>query len=71
MPVVVPGWRAKPNTRTTMIQEMILTELGRIRQSLDAATDLRSVTITVKMKVGGVTPRTVVTQLESEATLSD
>jgi hypothetical protein len=71
MAVVVPGWRAKPTTRTSLIQETILVELGRMRAAIDAAPDVRSVTITVKMKVGGITPRAVVSQIETEATMAD
>jgi len=62
----VPAYPSRPRTRTTNVQEAVTLQLTQMREMLDAARDVRAVTISVKMKNGTPTVRAVVVQIDTE-----
>ena len=64
----LPTYPSKPRTRSLNVQDAVTRQLAEMRDMLDAAKDVRAVTISVKMKNGSPVVRAVVVQVETEMT---
>lgn len=64
----LPTYPSKPRTRSLNVQDAVTRQLVEMREMLDAAKDVRAVTISVKMKNGSPVVRAVVVQVETEMT---
>lgn len=65
----VPAYPSRARTRTSSVQDAVIQQLMQMREMLDAARDVRAVTISVKMKNGTSTVRAVVVQIDTEMAL--
>jgi len=65
----VPAYPSRPRTRSINVQEAVTQQLTQMREMLDAARDVRAITISVKMKNGTPTVRAVVVQIDTETTI--
>jgi hypothetical protein len=65
----VPAYPSRPRTRTINVQEAVTLQLTQMRDMLDAARDVRAITISVKMKNGTPIVRAVVVQVDTETVI--